>query len=136
MSKRLKIEELKKLVKEVRFNSVDYLHGPDVIDIKKDDGKITVTVTSMLQYVEKEYSITQDKWDSLIDTLYDDIHINNWAHTYMPSEWIIAVGRDWELQISVEGGRRRIYRGSNVYPDNWDDFESLIESFVKERKHE
>ena len=134
MSKRLKIDELKKLITEVRYNSVDYLYGPDVIDIKKEDGKYTVAVTSMQRYIEEKHTITQDKWDALIDGLYDDLHVNKWDHTYMPSEWVISDGQDWELQISVEGGRRRIYRGSNVYPDNWDSFESLIESFAQKQE--
>ena len=38
-------------------------------------------------------------------------------------------GCTWEFQISVEGGRKRIYRGDNEYPENWDEFESLMRQF-------
>ena len=68
MSKRLTIEELKKLVTEVRYESICYIGGSDTIDIKKADGKITVKLTSMSNYYDDEYCITQERWDALIDT--------------------------------------------------------------------
>lgn len=129
MSNRMKVEELKKLVTEVHFSSICYIGGIDEVDIKRENGKIIVRAKSMRGHIDEKYSMSQEEWDVFIDKLYDDLHINKWKRSYKPDEWVIIDGCTWELQISVEGGRKRIYRGDNEYPENWDEFESLMRQF-------
>lgn len=129
MSNKMKVEELKKLVNGVNFSFMSFIGGMDEVDIRKQDGKITVRVESMRGHIDEEHSMSQEEWDALIDKLYDELHIDKWKRSYRPKEWIIMDGCTWELKISVEGGRKRIYRGDNVYPENWDEFESLMRQF-------
>ncbi len=134
MAKRLRVEETKNLVSEVRFDYCEYMLGEDVIDIKKEADKITVTVDSMRKKLNTKYCIPQEEWDSFISKLYDEIHINKWKRSYKPEELLICDGAFWEIQISVDGRRKRIYKGDNTYPDNWDDFAILMEGFL-EKEH-
>lgn len=135
MTKKLDTEEFKKQVNEVRFWTESYVYPPDEIIIRSDGEKATVTVNSVLRYVDEEYGITQDDWERLIDKLYDDLHVDKWENSYTPSECILD-GEQWELRISAAGRRRRIYKGMNAYPRNWRKFTKLMRQFVKERKYE
>lgn len=129
-----KRDDLKKRVTEVRFSFMGYMYGEDTVDVRKTDGGGSVKAGSMHYHVDTEYCISQDEWDSFISRLYDDLEIDRWKRSYKPDDFIVMDGAFWELGISVEGGRKRIYRGDNVYPDNWDDFESLMKRMIRRKR--
>ena len=94
MSNRMKVEELKKLVAGVHFSSICYIGGIDEVDIKKENGRITVRAESMRGHIDEKYSMSQEEWDAFIDKLYDDLHINKWKRSYKPDEWVIMESSD------------------------------------------
>ena len=61
MSNRMKVEELKKLVTEVHFSSICYIGGIDEVDIKKENGRITVRAESMRGHIDEKYSMSQEE---------------------------------------------------------------------------
>ena len=130
MLNELSVEETKKLVNEVYCVYRQFLFGDDEIDIKKDADKVTVKIKSMQNHIDIEYCISQTEWDSFISKLYDDIHINNWKTIYNPEKLMMMDGARWEIQISFDGGEKRIYKGDNTYPYNWDDFTNLLVQFM------
>lgn len=136
MSRKTDMEELKKQVNEVRFSRMDYLYGEDIFDISKGEDKATVKIESMINYVSEEYCISLDEWYAFIDKLYDRLHIDKWKRNYRPDKCIFLDGTFWDLKISFDGRRKRVYKGDNTFPANWNKFASLMEKFGKKAKNE
>ena len=136
MSRKTDMEELKKQVNKVRFSRMDYLYGEDIFDISKGEDKATVKIESMINYVSEEYCISLDEWYAFIDKLYDRLHIDKWKRNYRPDKCIFLDGTFWDLKISFDGRRKRVYKGDNTFPANWNKFASLMEKFGKKAKNE
>lgn len=74
--------------------------------------------------------ITLEKWQKIVDGLYDRAHLNEWKEEYKPEKICVLDGIQWELELKLDDGRVCKYCGSNAYPSYWEKFLKLFEVFV------
>ena len=101
------------------------------------DGHVTTTITfyDECMKVKKEHLYEQesdeeqtvdypDNKESFMQAL-QDLHFGEWKSQYVNPE--VQDGTQWSLELHFSNGQRTVsFSGSNAYPDNFDDFCSLI----------
>ena len=73
--------------------------------------------------------ISDEKWDKIVSTLYDDLHLHEWKKRYDDHD--VDDGTYWSLEIGLKGGRTRLYSGSNAYPPYWYELLKIFRQFDK-----
>lgn len=69
--------------------------------------------------------ISREKWDSILHALYARMYLHEWRKRF--ENPFMTGGMQWELRISLTGGRRRTYSG-NMYPVYWAELRRLMMS--------
>ncbi|MEB3429252.1 hypothetical protein VLK81_04330 [Citroniella saccharovorans] len=101
------------------------------------DGHVTTTITfyDECMKVKKEHPYDKesveeqtvdypDSKESFMQAL-QDLHFGKWKSRYDNPE--VQDGTQWSLELHFSNGQRTVsFSGSNAYPDNFDDFCSLI----------
>ncbi len=60
------------------------------------------------------------------------MYLHEWKKKY-DNKYILD-GTQWELKVSLTGGRERNYYGSNDYPPYWKELKALFTPYLKDRK--
>ncbi len=133
--KKINSEEIKGLVRIIRFNIGNYLHGYEEYEIKKteDGAEVKVEGTTYWNTLPKVYHIGNRRWQNLVNKLYDKIHVDEWKKNYKP-EGMIVDGDYWCLEIVLTNRRRRSYHGDNTFPPNWKEFMAIFRGFRPKSK--
>ena len=122
------IEFLADAVTEITFSRTEYLR-PFLLT------QVTVTKTAKGAHVkasgaaddlpfENEYDISKKKWDALVDTLYYELYLNDWKHSF--NDYDVLDGEEWKLTIKLTERRKRTYSGMNGYPPYWEELVKLM----------
>lgn len=62
-------------------------------------------------------------WPGLLESI--DVLIKDWKEEYNDPD--VMDGTQWSLVIGYADGKEKEYWGSNMFPDNFDDFLKVIE---------
>jgi ADP-ribosylglycohydrolase len=105
-------------VTEIYFSVGGYFGGSDTyyLNIENNNATLTTTKGYGLSPIEKQYSEEETKL--LLDN-FEALHVEYWNYEYVDP--FICDGTQWELAVRCEGKRAVVWRGSNDYPENWDD---------------
>ena len=71
--------------------------------------------------------IKPSAWKRIVDSLYDGMYLHEWDKRYNNPD--ILDGEQWELVITMTGGRTRSYYGSNAYPPYWKELKRLFKRY-------
>lgn len=74
--------------------------------------------------------MTEKEWKRIIAQLYEKLYIHEWKKRY--DNPFVLDGEQWELEIHLSKGRKRLYYGSNAYPALWEELKSVFRPFFKE----
>ena len=131
-----RMEFFSDIVTELQFYRRIYLqpYQPSYIRIKKTDKGAHVKVRGIKEDIpfDAEYDISNKKWNTLVDTLYYDLYLNDWKHSFYNDD--VLDGEEWKLIIKLTDGRMRTYFGMNDFPPYWKEFLKLLRPFCK--KHD
>ncbi len=103
----------------VLFDPDAYNHDEDT---NKEIKKILNNEDEISDRMAFEYQfwtihITEEKWCQIIDTLFNELHLLEWADEYTDPE--VLDGTHWNLEIGLTKGNTLKYQGSNKYPPYW-----------------
>ncbi len=79
--------------------------------------------------ISDDIQITTDKWNQIVDTLYDKLYLHEWKKRYV--DLSILDGTQWSLDISLSNRRSRHFHGSNAYPPYWNELKKVFTQFTK-----
>ena len=118
--------------RSVRFFIGGYFGGSTEIQIKENDKGALVSVDKFpipdLDMV-RERQITSGKWARILIKLYDEMYVHEWKKNY--TDPYVLDGEQWELEIGLDGGRKRTYHGSNAYPPYWPELKKIFREYAK-----
>ena len=124
------------VIKSVEFSVLGSI-GSDryEVSLKKDDSGADIRVRN--GYDEKTGHITDRRWYAFLVNLLYDCYLFDWKKSYKKHDDYVMDGTSWILEFSLTGGRKRCWRGDNVFPPYWDEtlraFKSIDKS-IKEIK--
>ena len=81
---------------------------------------------------ESKYDISRKKWDTLVDSLYYELFLNDWKHRF--NDYNVLDGEEWALTIKLTDNRKHTYSGMNGYPPYWEELVKLMKPFMKPKK--
>ncbi len=76
---------------------------------------------------DKIYAFSRQDSEVFLEKI-QNIGIYSWQEVYTPQENILD-GQHWTLAYKEFGKPQQTFRGSNAYPDNWQDFLTVTEHF-------
>ena len=118
-------------VRSIRFLVGGYFGGSTEIHIRENDKGALVRVWSFpaIEEMVQERQITSGKWSHILIKLYKDMYLHEWKKDY--TDPYVLDGEQWELEIGLNGGRKRTYHGSNDYPPYWPELRAIFREFAK-----
>jgi len=129
------IEFFADAVTGISFSRKEYRSpwSPGQVAIKKTATGAHVKAAGTLNEIpfESEYDITSKKWDALIDSIYYDLFLNDWKHTF--NDYSVLDGEEWKLVVKLSDGRKKTYSGSNGYPPYWEELVKLMKPLIKQK---
>ena len=138
-NKEEKYEDYRDVVNGISFSIGGYFGDFTNITIKKNKNGAIVHVDKPFVFPRnpdecldlEDKQITLAKWNKIVSKLYEKIYIHEWNKDY--TDIGVLDGTNWEVEITLEGRRKRTYSGSNAYPSNWSDFIRIFKEFSKFR---
>ncbi len=139
-NKEEKYENYRDVVNGIKFSIGAYLGGFTDITIKKSKDGAIVHVDKPLVFPRnpdechdlEDKQITLAKWNKIVSKLYEKIYIHEWNKDY--TDIGVLDGTHWEVEITLEGRRKRTYSGSNAYPPNWSDFVKIFKEIEEQKR--
>lgn len=143
--KNKKVEDYGFIVTGIKFFVGGY-GGPNTrIEIKKtiDGARISIYVFPIEYLSEKidlsdpksiprypkKIKISSEKWISLLNTLYNDMHLHEWKKRFVDPD--VLDGTQWSLEIMLTNRRKRTYYGSNAYPPYWKQLLNVMKKYAE-----
>ena len=123
-------EDYLDVIESVEFSVYGNI-GSDCFEvfIKKMDSGADVTVRK--GFDEKTGHITDRRWYALLVSLLYDCYLFDWKKNYKEEDVYIMDGTSWVLELGLTGGRKRSWRGDNVFPPYWDETLRVFKSIDK-----
>lgn len=117
--------------RSIRFLVGGYFGGRTEIRITENDKGALVRVWSFPSDEEifQERQITSGKWAHILIKFYKEMYIHEWKKDY--TDPYVLDGEQWELEIGLNGGRKRTYHGSNDYPPYWPELKAIFKEYAK-----
>ena len=124
-------EDYVEAVTAVKFGVGGYFDGYLDIQIKRTDkgAHVHVTKTPYGEEAAIDKYITTGKWYRIVSTLYNRMYLHEWKKKYV--DYGVLDGTQWDLKITLSGGRERNYYGSNDYPPYWTELKALFRGYEK-----
>ena len=72
--------------------------------------------------------ITKEEWDSICDSLFNEIFLTGWHGVFYNSE--IIDGTIWNIDVKLKKKHSLSYHGCNGYPPYWNQMIALIGSIL------
>ncbi len=143
-----KVEDYGNIVTGIRFFVGGY-GGPNTkIDIKRTpDGAVVNVDVFPIEYLlediglldpmnipkyPKEIKISVEKWNRLLNTLYNDMHLHEWKKRF--EDPYVLDGTQWSLEVTLTNRRGRTYYGSNEYPPYWKQLLNVMKRYAELKK--
>ncbi|MDO4192551.1 MAG: hypothetical protein Q4D24_04545 [Erysipelotrichaceae bacterium] len=125
------VEDYRDIVESVVFSIGGYLYGHTDITIKKNEDGAIVSVLKFPDLPENcgDVQITTEKWNKIINTLYEKLSLHEWKKSYVDP--LILDGTQWSLDVNLTNRRARHYHGSNAYPPYWNELKRVFRQFAK-----
>lgn len=120
-------EDYRMIVTSIKFSESCFFNGFSEIRMKQTkkgifrDGCIADS---------KQREMTPEEWLKVLDTLYSKLFIHEWKKCFVDPD--VVDGTQWELEIHLTGGRKRVYYGRNAYPPLWKELKSVFRPYFKE----
>lgn len=124
-------EKYEDIITSIRFSDGGFFDGYPEILIKKENYSIMIDARpgfSLDGILHRE--MTEKEWKRIIAQLYEKLYIHEWKKRY--DNPFVLDGEQWELEIHLSKGRKRLYYGSNAYPALWEELKSVFRPFFKE----
>ena len=118
----------------LKFGVGGYFEGHSDIEIKRTEGGAHVR-TVVFPYGEDcsiDRDITVGKWERIVNQLYNRMYLHEWKKKYVDP--CVLDGEQWELKVTLTGGRERNYYGSNDYPPYWTELKAVFMPYLKNNK--
>lgn len=116
------VEDYRDIVESIKFEVGGYLPG-DTVTIQKNENGAKFDIIKFMG-LPKGGQISKEKWNKILDTLYDKMYLHEWKKKYVDS--LVDDGEEWHLDIHLTNNRVRHYYGSNDYPPYWKELEKLF----------
>lgn len=120
------------MVEAITFEVGGFFQGRTIVSIKKNPKGALVRVGQFPHKIDgpvEDRQITPLRWMRLVNKLYNELYINEWKKSYEDPN--VLDGTQWELEIKLNGRRKRTYSGSNAYPPYWMELIALFSPFAK-----
>ena len=124
-------EDFGDIVTGIKFSVGGYFGGYTDVTITKNEKGARVKVQKMLEPDEHpvDRQITPSKWRNTLNRLYGQMYLHEWKKRYVDPH--VLDGTQWELTITLAGGRKRSYYGSNDYPPYWTELKKIFREYTK-----
>ena len=136
MDKNLKfldITEIKKRLIRFYFSYGGYFGGISTINIFKKDNLIECIYEHDQEEICLKYNISIEKWEEFIEKIFLE-NVHKWNTSYDNNN--IDDGIQWELRLDFTDLPNFESYGSNKYPYNWNNFKSILYSFIPQILHD
>lgn len=120
-------EDYRDAITSVCFSDGGFFHGHIQITIERADAGIRAEVFPRFSVESIPFAVTEEEWRDLLDALYGKLFLHEWKKNFDDPD--ILDGEQWSLRLGLNGGRRRLYHGSNDYPQYWDELKALFRPF-------
>lgn len=74
--------------------------------------------------------ITVEEWVAVAEVLFCKLYLHKWKKRFVDPT--ILDGEQWELNLGLDGRRKRTYSGSNAYPPYWNELREVFRPFFDE----
>ena len=121
-------------VEKLKFGVGGYFQGHTDIEIKRTDNgaRVHAVVFPYGESCSIDRDITSGKWYKIVNQLYNRMYLHEWKKKYVALN--VLDGEQWELKVSLTGGRERNYYGSNDYPPYWTELKAIFMPYLKNNR--
>ena len=139
------VEYYTDIVMSIELNISRFPMGGRDIYIEKNDDGALVRVDRLPRQIQSlresepemfegmaepvDLQISGMKWNELLNTLYNDMHLHEWNEAY--DNYDILDGTQWSLEISLTNERKIRYHGSNDYPPYWMQLNKIFKRYAQ-----
>lgn len=120
------------MVEAITFEVGGFFQGRTVVSIKKNPKGALVHVDQFPYEIDgpmEDRQISPLRWMRIVNKLYNELYLHEWKKNY--DDPYVLDGTQWELEIKLNGRRKRTYSGSNDYPPYWKELIALFRPFAR-----
>ena len=106
------------------------------LKIRRAGDAITAEAESFKSWnnaISGTYTMPRKEWSAFLDTLYSGCYLHEWKKQY--AEPCVMDGEQWEIELTLPGGRKCRYQGSNDFPPYWKDLQRAVNRIIRKCKH-
>ena len=119
------------MIEYLYFSCGGYFSGTYTLQLERKSGSIFFSRTAPYLYPPVTGRLTTSRKVSVERYLsrLEALGIENWQDEYI--NYHILDGTGWELEYKAEGNELKKVTGINDYPENWKEFNSIMDKLIE-----